>query len=56
MRRGLRGPDLKMLSLNVMRSFLPGAPRRAQFRVDIINATDSNFGRITTVNGSTMRL
>jgi hypothetical protein len=65
---GVRGPDLKMLSLNVMRTFSLGARRTAQFRVDVINAlnrdtfsnpnvdpTSTNFGRITTVNGSTMR-
>ncbi len=65
---GVRGPDLKMVNLNVMRTFPLGSRRSAQFRVDIINATNrdtfsnpnvdptsTNFGRITTVNGSTMR-
>ena len=65
---GVRGPDLKMLNLNVMRTFKLASRRTAQFRVDIINATNrdtfsnpnvdptsTNFGRITTVNGSTMR-
>ena len=65
---GVRGPDLKMLNLNVMRTFGLGARRSLQFRVDVINATNrdtfnnptvdptsTNFGRITSVNGSTMR-
>jgi hypothetical protein len=65
---GVRGPDFKMLNLNVMRTFGLGARRSLQFRVDVINATNrdtfsnpnvdptsTNFGRITTVNGSTMR-
>lgn len=57
-----------MVNLNVMRTFALGSRRSAQFRVDIINVTNrdtfsnpnvdptsTNFGRITTVNGSTMR-
>jgi hypothetical protein len=65
---GVRGPDFKMLNVNVMRTFGLGGRRTAQFRVDVINATNrdtfsnpnvdptsTNFGRITTVNGSTMR-
>ena len=65
---GVRGPDLKMVNVNVMRTFLLGGRRTAQFRVDVINATNrdtfnnptvdptsTNFGRITSVNGSTMR-
>ena len=57
-----------MVNLNVMRTFLLGSRRSAQFRVDVINATNrdtfnnptvdptsTNFGRITSVNGSTMR-
>lgn len=65
---GVRGPDLKMLNVNVARTFRLASRRTAQFRVDIINATNrntfanpnldplsTNFGRITAVNGSTMR-
>ena len=37
---GVRGPDLKMLNLNVMRTFGLGARRSLQFRVDVINATE----------------
>jgi hypothetical protein len=57
-----------MVNLNVMRTFPLGSRRTAQFRVDVINAlnrdtfsnpnvdpTSTSFGRITTVNGSTMR-